>query len=81
MLTITSSEAKTRFTRILDQVQREPIRIKKQGKSVAILLSETEYSLYEAFKLASLQQDLTTGIRQAEQGLLMSADEAFADLL
>jgi prevent-host-death family protein len=81
MITITSSEAKTRFSSLLDQAQREPIRIKKQGKPVAILLSETEYSLYQAFKLASLQQDLTAGIRQAEQGLLMSADEAFADLL
>lgn len=81
MITITSSEAQTRFNSLLDQAQREPIRIEKQGKPAAVLLSEFEYKIYEAFKLASLKQDLTAGIRQAEQGLLMSADEAFADLL
>lgn len=81
MITITSSEAQTRFNSLLDQAQREPIRIEKQGKPVAVLLSEFEYEIYEALKQASLKQDLTAGIRQAEQGLLMSADEAFADLL
>lgn len=77
MITITSSEAKTRFSRLLDQAQREPIRIKKQGKPAAVLLSEFEYEIYETLKKASLKQDLTAGIHQAEQGLLMSAEEAF----
>lgn len=81
MITISSTEAKTHFASLLNQAQREPIRIEKQGRPVAVILSEVEYSLYEAFKLASLQQDLTAGIQQAEQGLLLSADEAFADLL
>lgn len=81
MITITSSEAQTRLNSLLDQAQREPIRIEKQGKPVAVLLSEFEYEIYEALKQASLKQDLSAGIRQAEQGLLMSADEAFVDLL
>lgn len=77
MITITSSEAQTRFSSLLDQAQHEPIRIEKQGKPAAVLLSEFEYEIYEAFKLASLQQDLSAGIRQAEQGLLTSTEESF----
>jgi prevent-host-death family protein len=52
MITITLSEAQTRFNSLLDQAQREPIRIEKQGKPAAVLLSEFEYEIYEALKQA-----------------------------
>jgi prevent-host-death family protein len=81
MITITSTEAKTHFGSILDQVQHEPIRIEKKGQPVAIIMSESEYETYEALKLAVLQSDLKAGITQAEQGLLISSEEAFAGLL
>jgi len=43
MITVASNEAKQSFGKILDRVQREPVLVQKHQRSVAVILSSTEY--------------------------------------
>ena len=42
MLTMTSTEAQTRFGELLDTVQREPISVTRRGRVLAVILSPEE---------------------------------------
>lgn len=44
MNTITASDAKNRFGQLLEMAQAAPVRIQKQGRDVAILLSPEEFN-------------------------------------
>lgn len=43
MKKISASEAKTHFGALLDQAQKEPVTIEKQGRPVAVILSFGTY--------------------------------------
>ena len=43
MQTISATEAKQRFAAVLDAAQREPVRIQRHDRDVAVLMSSTEY--------------------------------------
>lgn len=81
MITIPSTEAKTRFGALLDTAQRAPVTIEKKGRAVAVLISETEYEAYQKLKLQALQNDLMEGIKQADQGQLLDSEAVFHDLI
>lgn len=51
MYTLNANDAKTNFGKMLLKVQSEPIEIKKNGTSVAVVLSIEEYKRMEALKL------------------------------
>lgn len=40
---MTASDAKNRFGQMLDDVQAEPVRIQKNGRDVAVVLSADEF--------------------------------------
>ena len=44
MKTITASDAKNRFGQLLEMAQAAPVRIQKQGRDVAIVLSPEEFN-------------------------------------
>ena len=44
MTKISASEAKTHFGALLDQAQKEPVTIDKQGRPVAVVVSFQSYS-------------------------------------
>jgi len=43
MKTFSAAAAKNRFGVLLESAQRKPVRIEKNGRPVAVLLSQTEY--------------------------------------
>lgn len=43
MSTVTATDAKNKFGRLLEEAQREPVRIQKSGRDVAVLVSAAEY--------------------------------------
>jgi antitoxin Phd len=45
--TVAAAEAKQSFGRLLDDAQREPILIERNGRPVAVVLSVAEYELFE----------------------------------
>ncbi len=81
MITIPSTEAKTRFGALLDTAQRAPVTIEKKGRAVAVLISGSEYENYQKLKLQALQNDLLAGLKQADQGHLLDSEIVFYDLI
>ena len=43
MKTLGVSEAKNRFSELLDEAQKEPVQIKEKGRNVAVVLSIEEF--------------------------------------
>ena len=46
----TAKEAKNNFGRLLEQAQRFPVAINKNGRKVAFVISQEDYSHYEDFE-------------------------------
>jgi prevent-host-death family protein len=44
MSTITATDAKNRFGQVLEMARTGPVRVQKNGRDVAIILSPEEYS-------------------------------------
>ena len=65
-MTLTASEAKNRFGRLLDSAQCEPVMIEKNGRPFAVLLSRHDYD--------RLQQELAELRSQAETDVLMRGE-------
>lgn len=43
MSTVSATEAKQRFAALLDAAQREPVRIQRHDRDVAVLISAAQY--------------------------------------
>ena len=50
MANITATEAKNKFGQVLEMAQAEPVRIQKNGRDVAIVLSPEQYGALVAQK-------------------------------
>ena len=48
--TFTAKEAKNNFGRLLDEARRSPVAINKNGRKVAFVISNEDYSHYEDFQ-------------------------------
>lgn len=59
METYTSSDAKREFGEVLTKSQREPIGVTRNGKPVAVVLSNVDY---EKMKLQVLKSELVKGL-------------------
>jgi len=44
MASITATDAKNKFGQVLEMAQAEPVRIQKNGRDVAVVLSPEQYS-------------------------------------
>jgi prevent-host-death family protein len=51
-------EAKNRFGQLIDDAQREPVTIEKNGRPIAVVLSLAEFESTEAMKLELLRRDI-----------------------
>lgn len=58
MEVLTANKAKTHFGEMLMKVQKEPINVTKNGKSVAVVVSTIEY---QQLKLQALRSALIEG--------------------
>lgn len=59
---ISATEAKREFGELILKAQSEPVRILRNGKHVAAVLSDKEFQQYEAFKRQQLKQALEAGM-------------------
>jgi prevent-host-death family protein len=55
MKSIDESEARTRLDEVLEEAQRQPIAIRRQGQEIATVLSMAEY---ERFRVVSVSEFL-----------------------
>ena len=79
MKRVTEAEARERLNEILDEVQRGPLLIRREGQDVAVVLSLGEY---ERLRAANVQAflDLRNDVA-AEAAVKGLSEEQLADLL
>jgi len=77
MKAITAKDAKNHFGALMDTVQREPVRISKHGRPVAVVISEAEYG---EMKLERLRAMLALGESQLDRGNGLDGETFFKEL-
>lgn len=77
---VSANQAKTQFGDMLLKAQREPVKINKHGKPVAVLMSAEEYEDIEALKLQLLKNRALSALSAAEQDNLTEGNHFFDDL-
>jgi prevent-host-death family protein len=79
MKIVSATDAKQRFAALLDAAQREPVRIRRQKRDVAVLLSAEEYDRIRGANIEELDRLCERVSRRAAvRGM---TDEILADLL
>jgi prevent-host-death family protein len=56
MRTVTASEAKQEFAKVIDTAAREPVVITRQKRDVAVILSTQEYERLTRLNVAEFQR-------------------------
>ena len=74
---IPAAEAKTNFGVLLEKVQREPLTISKNGRSVAVLMSMDEFETHQRLRIEQLRREVQAGLADLEAGNVVSGAEAF----
>lgn len=80
--TMTATEAKNSFGELLDEAKTRPIKIEKNGRAVAVVVSAEDFERFEAFEDAywgrqadeSLKEG-TIGVKESEALLKKWASE------
>jgi prevent-host-death family protein len=79
MRTVDAAEAQARLDEILEDAQRQPIVIRRQGKDVAAMVSITDY---ERLRLANIQSFFDLRKEVAGEATMSGlTDERLAELL
>lgn len=68
MSTLSASDAKREFGDVLLKAQKEQVKINKNGKPVAVVLSTAEYEQLDAYREAYLKAEIDEGIADLEAG-------------
>ena len=70
--TVAAKEAKQSFGQLLDDAQREPVRIERNGRPVAVVLSTADFERFEALEdahwIARAKEAEKEGFLGAEAG-------------
>ena len=80
MRTFTAADAKNRFGELLDTARREPVRIEKHGRAVAVIVSEEDYALLQQMKREALREVLAEGAADAAAGRSIEGEALFGRL-
>ncbi|HJD62055.1 MAG TPA: type II toxin-antitoxin system prevent-host-death family antitoxin [Rickettsia endosymbiont of Degeeriella rufa] len=77
---LNTTEAKREFGELLIKAQIKPISIIKNGKPVAVIISNNEFKELEAFKEQFLKIAIAEGINDISQGKIHSHKSVFDSL-
>jgi prevent-host-death family protein len=80
MSALSASDAKREFGDVLLKAQKAPVRINKNGKPVAVVVSATEYEQLEVYREKYLQAEIDEGIADLEAGNVSEGVEVFKRL-
>ncbi len=65
---LSASDAKREFGEVLIKAQHGPVRINRNGKPVAVVISALEYAQLEALKAEHLKVAIQEGIADLQAG-------------
>ncbi len=65
---LSASDAKREFGEVLIKAQHGPVRINRNGKPVAVVISASEYAQFEALKEEHLKVAIQEGIADLQAG-------------
>ena len=71
---MTANEAKSKFGQLLENCVREPVAVTKHGRRAAVVISDQEFTDYQALKLAQLKVAVDVGLQDIEAGRSSSYD-------
>lgn len=77
---LSATEAKREFGDLILKAQSEPVRIIRNGKQVAAVISSEEFEQYEDFKRQQLKQAIDKGLDDVEHGKVHDGPDVFASL-
>jgi len=79
MQTMTANEAKTHFGELLNQVQREPVQVKRHNRIVGVMVSAQDYEAMRRFYADRLRHTL----RETSEGAVSKGltEDKLAELL
>lgn len=80
METVNASDAKREFGEVLLKAQKGPVRINKNGKPVAVMVSAETFDELQAVQRAALQQAIDDGMAHIKAGNIVEGDEVFSRL-
>ncbi len=75
MSILNASDAKREFGDVLLKAQKAPVRINKNGKPVAVVVSTVEYEQLEAYREKYLKSEIDKGIADLEAGNISNGVE------
>ena len=77
---LNATDAKREFGNLLIKAQTEAVSIVKNGKPIAVLVSDKEYHELEAFKEQVLRLAIIEGLDDVAKGKIDSYQNVFNDL-
>lgn len=79
-LQVTRKKGFIRACAALIEAQHGPVRINKNGKPVAVLISANEFTQLQAYRERCLQQEIADGIADLDAGRVIDGDKVIAEL-
>ncbi|MGA3101397.1 MAG: type II toxin-antitoxin system Phd/YefM family antitoxin [Terracidiphilus sp.] len=79
MRTVSATQAKQNFAEIIDSAQREPIRIRRHNRDLAVVLSAEEYDRLHRDRWAEFNRLAAIAAEQAKANGL--TEEILAEIL
>ena len=80
MSALSASDAKREFGEVLLKAQKAPVRINKNGKPVAVVVSAAEFEQLEAYRDQHLKAEIEAGIADLEAGNISDGVEVLKRL-
>lgn len=77
---LTATEAKREFGELILKAQSEVVRISRNGKPVAAVISNEEFEQYQAFKEQQLRAAIEEGMADLEAGRIHDGEAVFEEL-
>ncbi len=77
---LNATDAKRDFGEMLLKVQKEPVGINKNGKSVAVMLSSSDYEYLENVHQQWLKAEIQKGMDDITAGNIADGKDVFAAL-
>jgi len=76
MKTVTAREAKNRFGQLIDDAQRGPVTINKNGRPFAVVQSYEDFQMAQQLKLTSIRQAIDEARAEYAEGRGLPFDQA-----